>query len=76
MYIEKLQRFVSVYKQISHCPLHILNYYCHLMEGKYDVVVVDCHHSLCLCGDKMKMSLPNFFIFFVGHPLLPGSNLG
>ena len=26
------------------------------MEGKYNAVVVDCHHSLCLCGDKVKMS--------------------
>ena len=23
----------------------------------YDAVVVDCHHSLHLCGDRMKMSL-------------------
>ena len=29
------------------------------MEGEiYDAVVVDCHHSLHLCGDRMKMSLP------------------
>ena len=25
-------------------------------KEKYDAVVVDCHHSLHLCGDKMKMS--------------------
>ena len=35
-------------------------------KEKYDAVVVDCHHSLCLCGDIMKKSLPrkkkrNFF---------------
>ena len=32
-------------------------------KEKYDAVVVDCHHSLRLCGDKMKMSLPkkNYF---------------
>ena len=29
-------------------------------KEKYDAVVVDCHRppsSLCLCGDRMKMSL-------------------
>ena len=47
------------------------------MEGKY-YAVVDCHHSLRLCGDKMKMSLPKKKkIFFLGRlPLLPGSHLG
>ena len=40
------------------------------MEGKYDAVVVDFHHSLCLYGDRMKMSLPKEF--FLGRlPLLP-----
>ena len=24
----------------------------------YDAVVVDCHHSLRSCGDKMKISFP------------------
>ena len=36
-------------------------------KEKYDVVVVDCHHSLRLCVDRMKMSLPkkkNIYIFF------------
>ena len=38
-------------------------------------MVVDCHHSLRLCGDIMKMSLPK--IIFLGRlPLLPGSHLG
>ena len=27
-------------------------------KEKYDAAVVDCHHSLCLCGDRMKKSLP------------------
>ena len=27
----------------------------------YLAVVVDCHHSLCLCGDRMKMSPPKKF---------------
>ena len=31
-------------------------------KEKYDVVVVDCHHSLCLCGDRMKKSLPKLFL--------------
>ena len=26
-------------------------------KEKYDAVVVDCHHSLRLCGERMKMSL-------------------
>ena len=26
-------------------------------KEKYVAVVVDCHHSFCLCGDRMKMSL-------------------
>ena len=45
-------------------------------KENYDAVVVDCHHSLCLCGDRMKMSLPKKrFFFFLGRlPLLPGSN--
>ena len=25
-------------------------------KEKYDAVVVDCHHSLHLCGDRRKMS--------------------
>ena len=41
-------------------------------KQKYNAVVLDCHHSLRLCGDRMKMSL-----FFLGRlPLLPGSHLG
>ena len=28
-------------------------------KEKCDTVVVDSHHSLRLCGDRMKMSLPN-----------------
>ena len=28
-------------------------------KEKYDAVVVDCHHSLSLCGDRMKTSLPS-----------------
>ena len=27
-------------------------------KDKYDAVVVDCHHSLHLCRDRMKMSHP------------------
>ena len=27
-------------------------------KEKYNAVVVDCHHSLCLCDDRTKMSLP------------------
>ena len=37
-------------------------------KEKYNAVVVDCHHSLRLCGDKIKMSLPNFFFFFRDTP--------
>ena len=35
-------------------------------KEKYNAVVVDCHHTLHLCGYRMKMSLPkkNFFFFF------------
>ena len=31
-------------------------------------MVEDCHHSLCLYGDRMKLSLPKktFFFFFGG----------
>ena len=40
-------------------------------KEKYDAVVVDCHHSLRLYGDRMKMNLPK--IIFLGRlPLLPG----
>ena len=46
-------------------------------------MVVDCHHSLGLCVDrmKMKMSLPKKNkkknnIFLGRLPLLPGSHLG
>ena len=46
-------------------------------KEKYNAVVVDCHHSLYLCDDRMKISLPRFFFFFLkGDPLLPGSHLG
>ena len=27
-------------------------------KEKYNALVVDCHH----CGDKMKMSLPKYFL--------------
>ena len=27
-------------------------------KEKYDAMVVDCNHSLSLCGDRMKMILP------------------
>ena len=40
-----------------------------------DEVVVDCHHSLCVCGDRMKMSLPKK-ITLERLPLLPGSHFG
>ena len=34
-------------------------------KEKYDAVVVDCHHSLCLCDNRMRKSLPKiFFLFF------------
>ena len=36
-------------------------------KKKYDAVVVDCHHSLCLCDDRMKISIPKK-IFFLGRP--------
>ena len=42
-------------------------------KEKYDTVVVDCHHSLCLCGDRMKKSLPKKNFFLGRLPLLPGS---
>ena len=34
-------------------------------KERHDAVVVDCHHSLRFCGDRMKMSLPK-------KTLLPG----
>ena len=37
-------------------------------KEKYDAVVVDCHHSLPLYGDRMKMSLLK--------KILPGSHFG
>ena len=39
---------------------------------------IKCHHSLHLCGDRMKMSLPKKKkFFFLGRlSLLPGSHLG
>ena len=33
-------------------------------KEKYDAVVVDCHHSLSLCGDRIKMNRTDFFFFF------------
>ena len=33
-------------------------------KEKYDAVVVDCHHSLHLCGDRMKMSITKKKFFF------------
>ena len=45
-------------------------------KEKYDAVVVDCRHSFCLYGDRMKMSLPKKKFFLGRLPLLPGSNLG
>ena len=30
----------------------------------YVAVVVDCHHNLHLCGDRMKKSLLKKFFFF------------
>ena len=34
-------------------------------KEKHVAVVVDCHHSLRLCGDRMKMSLPKKKVFCV-----------
>ena len=33
-------------------------------KEKCDAMVVDCHHSLRLCVDKMKMILSKRFFFF------------
>ena len=33
-------------------------------KEKYDAVVVDCHHRLRLCGDRMKMGLHKKGIFY------------
>ena len=33
-------------------------------KEKYNAVVVDCHHTLHLCGYRMKMSPLNFFFLF------------
>ena len=42
-------------------------------KEKYNSVVVDCHYSLRLCGDRMKMSLSktkqNKTFFFVRETL-------
>ena len=40
------------------CKLAITHIIAIKWKEKYDAVVVDCHHSLCLCGDSMKMILP------------------
>ena len=32
-------------------------------KEKYNAVVVDCHHSLLSCGERMKMSLPEKIFF-------------
>ena len=42
----------------------------------YKAVVVDCHHTLHLCGYRMKMSLPKKNIFLERLQLLPRSHLG
>ena len=58
--------------------LAIPNTFASKWKENYDAVVVDCHHSLRMCGDKMKMSLSKkiFFSLLGRLPLLPGSNLG
>ena len=45
-------------------------------KEKYNAEVVDCHCSLRLCGDRMKMSLPKKSVYSGRLPLLPGSHLG
>ena len=47
-------------------------------KEKYDAVVVDCHHSLCLCDDRMKMSPPkkNIFFFYRETPTTSRQNFG
>ena len=45
-------------------------------KEKHDGVVIDCHHSLRLFGNRMKMSLPKKNVFLGRLPLLPGSHLG
>ena len=42
-------------------------------KEEYDAVVVDCHLSLHLCGNRMKMSLPkkNFFRETPTSPWVP-----
>ena len=40
-------------------------------KEKYHAVVVDCHHSLRLCGDRMIMSLHKKNVFFRETPTSP-----
>ena len=40
-------------------------------KEKYNAVLVDCHNSLCLCGDSMKISLPKKITFFMETPTSP-----
>ena len=50
-------------------------------KEKYDAEVEDCHHSMRLCGDRMKKSLPKkkkkilFFFRVRLLPFLPESHL-
>ena len=63
-YNAKLQHFFCQFRS----KLAITHTIAIKWKEKYDAVVVDCHHSLCLCGDRMKKSLPIFFFFFRETP--------
>ena len=49
---------------LTDCQLCITHTIVIKWKEKYDAVVVDCNHSMRLCVDSMKMSLPK--IFFLG----------
>ena len=59
-YSVKLQHFLPAKKQMSTIAIK--------QKEKYNAVVVDCHHSLCLCSDRMKMSPPKKIYFFRETP--------
>ena len=60
---EKLQHKITAFS-LFRSKLAITHTITIKWKEKYDPVVVDCHNSLCSCGDKMKMSLPKIIFFF------------
>ena len=53
---EKLQRKIMAFSASLESKLAIIHTIATKWKEKYDALVEDCHHRLCSCSDRLKMS--------------------